>query len=122
MRIFVLAAAASMSLMPTLAMAQTGCPANAVLRDGVCMCIDGYLLAASGACTSAAASETIGAVEAGGAAGAAGLPVLGTIPAGAAVAVGGLVVLAGVAIGIAAAGGGDSSGTTTTSTTTTTPH
>lgn len=125
MRILALAAAASMSLVPTLSMAQTGCPANAILRDSACVCADGYSLAADGACVSnvsAEGGETIGAtettvaVESGGTA---GLPVLGSVPPGAAV-VGGLVVLAGVAIGIAAASSDSTSDVTTTTTTTTT--
>lgn len=116
MRFLSLAAAAAMSLAPTLAMAQSGCPANAVLRDSVCVCADGFMLVASGACVASAPTTTV-AVESGTTA-ASGLPVLGEIPPGAAV-VGGLVVLAGVAIGIAAASDDDDSAGTTTTTTTT---
>jgi len=117
MRIIALAAAASMAFGPTLSMAQTGCPANAIYRDSVCVCADGYSLM-SGSCVSNAPAEgetpaetevpaeaqTTAAAESGGLA---NLPVLGSVPTGA-VIVGGLVVLAGVAIGIAAASSGSS--------------
>jgi len=120
MRIIALAAAASMAFGPSLSMAQTGCPANAIYRDSVCVCADGYSLV-SGACvadapvaegdvssegeaSTPAEAQTTAAVEAGGVA---ELPVLGSIPTGA-IIVGGLVVLAGVAIGIAAASSGSS--------------
>src|SRR5690625_1518715 len=116
MRVIALAAAASMAFGPTLSMAQTGCPANAIYRDSVCVCADGYSLV-SGSCVSntpvegetpaetpPAEAQTTAAVESGGLS---NLPVLGSVPTGA-VIVGGLVVLAGVAIGSAAASSGSS--------------
>lgn len=117
MRIVALAAAASMAFGPTLSIAQTGCPANAIYRDSVCVCADGFSLV-SGSCVSTtptegeapteaqapAEAQTTAAAESGGLS---NLPVLGSVPTGA-VIVGGLVVLAGVAIGIAAASSGSS--------------
>lgn len=118
MRILALAAAASMSMAPTLTMAQSACPPNAVLQGGVCVCAEGYMLTSDGTCESTD-REAVVAVDAGGTA---GLPVMGEIPPGA-IVVGGLVLLAGVAIGIAAASDDDdSSGTTTTTTTTVAPN
>ena len=114
MRILALAAAASMSLAPTLTMAQSACPQNAVLQGGVCVCTQGYMRTEGGSCESSD-PETVVAVDAGGTA---GMPVLGEIPPGA-IVVGGLVLLAGVVIGIAAASDDDDSAGTTTTTTTT---
>lgn len=112
MKTLALAAAAAMSLAPTLSMAQSACPANAVMQNGACACVSGYELGAGGACVPMAASQSATG-------GTATVPVMDTIPTGA-IVVGGMVILAGVVIGIAAAGSDSSSGTTTTTTTTTT--
>jgi len=110
-RVIAFVAAASVAFGSTVTMAQIACPANAVYRDSVCICADGFSLV-SGSCISSAliaeepqaptGGETTASVESGGHA---NLPVLGSMPAGA-VIVGGLVMLAGIAIGVAAASGG----------------
>lgn len=116
MRILALAAAASMSLAPTLTMAQNDtCPENSVLQGGACVCADGYALGAGGVClASGGEPDVVVAVDPGQTA---GLPILEEIPPGA-IVVGGLVLLAGAIIGIAAASD-DDDGTPTTTTTTT---
>jgi hypothetical protein len=115
MRILALAAAASMSLAPTLTMAQTDtCPENAELQGGACVCSSGFILGPGGACTAAGGEPTVVAVDPGTTS---GLPIFEEIPPGA-IVVGGLVLLAGAIIGIAAASD-DDDGTTTTTTTTT---
>lgn len=115
MRILALAAAASMSLAPTLTMAQQDvCPPNASLEAGVCVCAQGFTLGPGGACVSSAVPDAVVAVQT---QPAADLPILGAIPPGA-IVVGGLVLLAGVAIGIAAAHDDDDAAGTTTTTTT----
>jgi hypothetical protein len=116
MRILALAAAASMSLAPTLAMAQQNtCPVNAVMEGDVCVCSSGFILGPGGACVAAGGSpDAVVAVDPGTTA---GLPIFEEIPPGA-IVVGGLVLLAGAIIGIAAASD-DDDGTTTTTTTTT---
>lgn len=115
MRILALAAAASMSLAPTLTMAQS-CPANAVLSGNICVCAEGFTVGGGGACVPANVPDVVVAVDAGTTA---DLPILSTIPPEA-IVVGGLVILAGIIIGIAAGSDDDSTSTSTTTTTTTT--
>lgn len=114
MRLLALAAAASMSLAPTLSMAQS-CPENSTLKDGVCVCAEGFALNAVGLCVPPG-PDVVVAVDAGAVA-PGPLPILSSIPPGA-IIVGGLVILAGVIIGIAAASGGTANTTFTTPTTT----
>lgn len=113
MRFLALAAAASLTLAPTLPLAQQGvCPQNAIQRGNTCFCAPGFLLSDTGACVVSGPDVKL-AVQPGGSAGRP-LPILSTIPADA-IIVGSLVILGGMIIGIAATSGGTP--TTTTGTT-----